>query len=129
MGNEALVKPWELITQWWIKADCNNHKWSGGPPMALKQLLLRCKFLLNQVITDNFVSPNCLWNVPIIDLCYLTCLLQSMTKNVSEVAKASQLLKVAVKSRYWLSLWSLNDALRRSRTLLRRSTNVDRPLF
>ena len=73
--------------------------------MALKQLLLRCKFLLNQVITDNFVSPNCLCNVPIIDLCYLTCLLQSMTKNVSEeVAKASQLLKVAVKSRYWLSL-------------------------
>ena len=46
-----------------------------------KAVFLRCKFLRNQVITDNFASPGHLCNVSVVDLGCLTCLLQGMAKN------------------------------------------------
>ena len=39
------------------------------------------------------------------------------------------LLKVVVASSYWRSCWAFDQAFRRSKTLLRRSMIVDRPLF
>ena len=62
---------------------------------SLKQWFLRCRVPRNHVITDNFVIPNCLCNVPVEDVSCLTCLLQNVAKIVQEgIANKSKLAKV-----------------------------------
>ena len=81
----------------------------------VETVFLRCKFIGNQIITDNFGTQLC--NLPVVDLGCLTSLLQSMVKNVLEkFAKESKLLRVVITSRYWWSLWLSKKAFRQSQS-------------
>ena len=93
-------------------------RWSQNPYildiLKLKIWVLKCRFLRCYIITDPLGITSCLFDVTVIDLAQVTCLLQS----IKDCFRSSKKIKVIVTSRYWQWWWPFNKAIQWSQMLL-----------